>query len=123
MSSARKRAALGKANNEAERLRQKAIAAEVMVNVWKTAAEYAARIADERQAKIDALMLEYCPDEMTEAQKENWAKHQRPVSEEMQHEIDSALMGSNVEVQGPGAASLRTVPCNDGLGGNAQKGM
>lgn len=95
MSSARKRAALGKANNEAERLRQKAIAAEVMVNVWKTAAEYAARIADERQAKIDALMLEYCPDEMTEAQKENWAKHQRPVSEEMQHEIDSALMGSN----------------------------
>ena len=25
-------------------------------------------------------------------------------------------MRSNVEVQGPGAASLRTVPCNDGLG-------
>lgn len=25
------------------------------------------------QCKIDALMLEYCPDEMTEAQKENWA--------------------------------------------------
>jgi hypothetical protein len=31
------------------------------------------------QAKIDALMLEYCPDEMTFEQKEEWARHQRPV--------------------------------------------
>ena len=30
------------------------------------------------QARIDALMLEYCPDEMTEAQKANWAAHQKP---------------------------------------------
>jgi hypothetical protein len=29
------------------------------------------------QAKIDALMLEYCPNEMTPEQVENWAKHQR----------------------------------------------
>ena len=28
------------------------------------------------QAKIDALMLEYCPDEMTEEQMDNWGKHQ-----------------------------------------------
>ena len=55
-------------------------------------------IDDDRQARIDALMLEFCPDEMTEAQKDNWAKHQRPVSEGMQQEIDSALMGSNVEL-------------------------
>ena len=33
-----------------------------------------------QKAKIDRLMLEYCPDEMTEDQKENWAKHQRPVT-------------------------------------------
>ena len=97
MSSTRKRGVLFKAQNEAERLRQKLITVEVMVSVWKTAAEYAARVADERQARIDALMLEYCPDEMTEAQKDNWAKHQRPTSDDVQREIDSALMGSNLK--------------------------
>ena len=34
---------------------------------------------DALQAQIDRLMLEYCPDEMTDEQFENWAKHQRPV--------------------------------------------
>ena len=33
---------------------------------------------DVKQAKIDALMLEYCPDEMTKEQLDNWAKHQMP---------------------------------------------
>lgn len=28
------------------------------------------------QAKIDALMLEHCPDEMTPEQIAEWAKHQ-----------------------------------------------
>ena len=28
------------------------------------------------QAKIDALMLEYCPDEMSEEQRAEWARHQ-----------------------------------------------
>jgi hypothetical protein len=32
------------------------------------------------QAKIDKLMLEYCPDEMTEAQVSNWALHQKLVT-------------------------------------------
>lgn len=31
------------------------------------------------QSKVDALMLEYCPDEMSPEQKENWARHQVPV--------------------------------------------
>jgi hypothetical protein len=31
------------------------------------------------QARIDALMLEYCPKEMTAEQLEEWAKHQAPV--------------------------------------------
>jgi len=43
--------------------------------------------ANEQQAKriahqqylIDTLMLEYCPDEMTEEQWENWKSHQRRV--------------------------------------------
>lgn len=30
------------------------------------------------QAKIDMLMIEYCPDEMAEEQWANWGKHQRP---------------------------------------------
>lgn len=34
------------------------------------------------EAKIDALMLEYCPDEMTKEQLGNWAAHQRPVQGE-----------------------------------------
>ena len=28
------------------------------------------------QSEIDSLMLEYCPDEMTKEQKDNWAIHQ-----------------------------------------------
>lgn len=32
---------------------------------------------DALQARIDALMLEYCPDEMTAEQMANWASHQR----------------------------------------------
>lgn len=37
------------------------------------------RELDAKQAKIDELMLEYCPDEMTEKQLVEWAKHQRVV--------------------------------------------
>lgn len=33
---------------------------------------------DARQAKIDALMLEYCPGEMSEGQKARWGRHQVP---------------------------------------------
>lgn len=29
------------------------------------------------EARIDTLMLEYCPDEMTEEQIANWEKHQK----------------------------------------------
>lgn len=31
---------------------------------------------DTLQARIDALMLEHCPDEMTDDQRTNWARHQ-----------------------------------------------
>lgn len=34
---------------------------------------------DALQAKIDALMLEYCPDEMTEEQLEEYERNQRAV--------------------------------------------
>jgi len=39
------------------------------------------RQLDAAQAKIDALMFEYCPDEMTEAQVKRWGECQVPVSE------------------------------------------
>ncbi len=48
----------------------------------------AERIADlerqlaEKQAEIDRLMLEFCPDEMTQKQKETWASHQKPAADE-----------------------------------------
>ena len=29
------------------------------------------------QAKIDSLMLEFCPEEMTKEQLDNWERHQR----------------------------------------------
>jgi len=38
----------------------------------------AQRKADSLQAKVDALMLEYCPEEMTPEQVEEWGQHQRP---------------------------------------------
>lgn len=45
---------------------------------------------ESKQAKIDALMLEFCPGEMPAAQVENWAKHQRPVDENTRDAINSA---------------------------------
>ena len=32
---------------------------------------------DSKQAKIDALMFEFCPDEMTDKQLSEWEKHQK----------------------------------------------
>jgi hypothetical protein len=36
-------------------------------------------IVDAKQARIDALMLEFCPDEMDAEQRAEWANHQKPV--------------------------------------------
>jgi hypothetical protein len=38
--------------------------------------------AASKQAQIDSLMLEYCPDEMSQEQIANWEAHQVPVQEE-----------------------------------------
>ena len=51
-----------------------AINVELQAEVERLRAQVAAL-----QARVDALMLEFCPDEMTEEQKETWARHQRPV--------------------------------------------
>lgn len=76
MSSARKRSAIAKANAEANFQRQRAILAECHAARIEQFAKIVAAKADALQVRIDELMLEYCPDEMTEAQKENWARRQ-----------------------------------------------
>lgn len=43
------------------------------------------------RAKIDALMLEYCPEKMTPEQVDEWGKAQRPVSPEVAAAIDAAM--------------------------------
>jgi hypothetical protein len=42
-------------------------------------------------ARIDALMFEYCPDEMTEAQIANYWKHVRVATKEEEDEIERVL--------------------------------
>lgn len=43
------------------------------------------------QAKIDMLMIEYCPEEMTDEQRDRWANCQVPPGDEIEAEIKSAL--------------------------------
>ena len=45
-------------------------------DVFRKQRDFAERKIEELQAKIDSLMLEYCPQEMTEEQVANWGKHQ-----------------------------------------------
>lgn len=42
-------------------------------------AETTAKLAA-TEARVDALMLEFCPEELTDEQKANWAAHQHPVA-------------------------------------------
>lgn len=46
------------------------------------------------QARIDSLVLEHCPDEMTAEQKDEWAKHQVVISDE---ELDRLIANQNAE--------------------------
>lgn len=39
------------------------------------------RLCNAKQAMIDSLMREFCPEEMTKDQIENWKKHQVPFDE------------------------------------------
>jgi len=50
-----------------------------------------AEVSSPLQAKIDELMLEYCPNEMTPEQLEEWGRNQRPVSDEEQAATDKAV--------------------------------
>lgn len=54
------------------------------------------REVEEKQAEIDRLMLEFCPNEMTPEQLANWAKHQRPAPAELQ-EVARVVFPSSKE--------------------------
>ena len=41
-------------------------------------AERLQKALDAKQAELDRVMLEHCPDDMTEEQIDRWAKHQVP---------------------------------------------
>lgn len=49
------------------------------------------RKSDAKQARIDELMFEYCPDDMTREQLDEYARHQRRVSPEEAAEVDRKL--------------------------------
>lgn len=44
-----------------------------------------------KQATIDSLMLEYCPDEMTQSQMDEWASHQAPVKSSESYDVITIL--------------------------------
>ena len=45
---------------------------------WELELAYAESFVKAMQARIDELMLEYCPDEMTQEQFDEWERHQVP---------------------------------------------
>lgn len=67
------------------------------VDGLKAALTAAQALAEQRQAEIYRLMLEFCPEEMTPEQLENWGKHQRPVSKEVAAAIDAAAPPAAME--------------------------
>lgn len=54
-----------------------------------------ARTIRAKQAEIDRLMLEYCPDEMTPEQKAEWAANQKPVDETPENRHDGCGFCTN----------------------------
>lgn len=53
-------------------------AAEKRITLLAGGFQAAKSLAAHNQAKIDSLMLEYCPGEMTQEQEATWAAHQKP---------------------------------------------
>jgi hypothetical protein len=87
--------------NQADRIKQLEAVARKQKEAWDQHMEVAQgnaweivkleREVEAAQAKIDALMLEYCPDEMTEDQVANWERHQVPATDGEMDELARAL--------------------------------
>lgn len=59
-------------------------------------------VRGEMQAKIDALMLEYCPDEMTPEQVAEWGRHQKRVPEPTAPQLSTADVSTAPSPEGAG---------------------
>ena len=62
------------------------------VRGWDILREHARQLECElaaKQAEIDRLMLEHCPDEMTPEQIANWERHQKPAQLDDQYDADA----------------------------------
>ena len=62
-----------------------------MKEAWEACSEQVNDLKQQlaaKQAQIDELMLEYCPDEMTEERLAEYARNQVPISPERQAAID-----------------------------------
>lgn len=65
-------------------------AARAMTDAAAAVRDLQAQIAD-KQFRIDSLMLEFCLDEMTKEQLDNWGKHQVRASPEQEAAADAAM--------------------------------
>ena len=53
---------------------------------------------DAKQAEVDALMLEYCPSEMSQEQLDTWAAHQRPSEWKTNDELRQQLAERETQI-------------------------
>ncbi len=74
--------ALAVIRNHVEPLRQQLDAANTLINKYREETTSVCQQLAAKQAEVDALMLEYCPNEITQEQLDNWAAHQRPAKED-----------------------------------------
>lgn len=78
---------LNRLNDEVETLREELrISRQSEKEAWRSERDFAGE-RSALQAKIDALMFEFCPEDMTPEQRANWCMHQRCASQ-----TDHALM-------------------------------
>lgn len=108
MSSARKRAAIQKANNEADHLRQRLILAEHHANVMRTFAEIAARRGDALFAALKRIADGPWPDDREGPEEQ--CRFDAAVAREAIARVgagDTVPMGSNVEGVGPRSGPAR----------------
>lgn len=76
-----------------------------------------------KQAKIDALMMEFCPGEMSAEQRAEWAKNQRPVSADIERSITEAFARSPRRVDETSVPIPVQVVCEEcGVAGRAPEG-
>lgn len=99
---------LNRLNDELNALREELrISRQSEREAWRYQPELEAE-RERLQARVDCLMLEHCPEDMTPGQVDNWGKHQRPASAALQAEIDAALQ----QKEQPCEASLLRLVCD-----------